>query len=397
LNSKPADRPIKIALLWHSLRGVNLGVGALTISHIFALNAAARAVGRSLEYQVIGPGGPLWYPPQENNYREMIVPTRRKSTLKDEFVPRKAWRPIADCDATLDIGMGDSFSDIYGWRRFNMIANSKAMALLMRKPLILSPQTIGPFKSGYARALALQLTSRCKKIFTRDSPSRELLADMGVTDGVEETVDIAFQLPYTPQARATDGPLRFGLNVSGLLYSGGYTRKNQFGLKADYRSLIDGIINALRARPNVHIILVPHVFNSGGVDDDTDISQELATRFGLELAPKFSSPSDAKSFISGLDILAGSRMHATIAAISSGVAVVPLAYSRKFIGVFRSVDYPLVGELQTESTERLIEMTVNAVNQIPELREAARQSNSIAQRRLARYNEFLVDLLKELP
>jgi hypothetical protein len=76
---------------------------------------------------------------------------------------------------------------------------------------------------------------------------------------------------------------------------------------------------------------------------------------------------------------------------------VPLAYSRKFIGVFRSVDYPLVGELQTESTERLIEMTVNAVNQIPELREAARQSNSIAQRRLARYNEFLVDLLKELP
>ena len=43
---------------------------------------------------------------------------------------------------------------------------------------------------------------------------------------------------------------------------------------------------------------------------------------------------EAKSHISGMDFFIGSRMHACIAAYSSGVPVFPLGYSRKFTGLF---------------------------------------------------------------
>jgi polysaccharide pyruvyl transferase WcaK-like protein len=53
----------------------------------------------------------------------------------------------------------------------------------------------------------------------------------------------------------------------------------------------------------------------------------------------FNGPSEAKSYISGLDFLVAGRMHACIAAFSAGVPVVPVAYSRKFSGLFGMLDY----------------------------------------------------------
>jgi len=62
------------------------------------------------------------------------------------------------------------------------------------------------------------------------------------------------------------------------------------------------------------------------VEDDYRIAQKLAEEFpGTIVAPRFRNSSEAKSYISGLDFFCGSRMHACIAAFSSGVPVVPVA------------------------------------------------------------------------
>ena len=36
--------------------------------------------------------------------------------------------------------------------------------------------------------------------------------------------------------------IMIGLNISGLLFNGGYTHNNMFGLRTDYHELIDSII-----------------------------------------------------------------------------------------------------------------------------------------------------------
>ena len=69
---------------------------------------------------------------------------------------------------------------------------------------------------------------------------------------------------------------------------------------------------------------------------------------------------EAKSYISRMDVLIGSRMHATIASFTSGVPTIPVAYSRKFAGFFGNLDYPVLVDLAEMGTQPAIEATPGA-------------------------------------
>ena len=72
----------------------------------------------------------------------------------------------------------------------------------------------------------------------------------------------------------------------------------------------------------------------------------------IALSPLFLDPVAAKSYISGMDFFMGARMHATIAAFSSGVPVVPMAYSRKFNGLFiDTLSYLHLVDLKVDQAE----------------------------------------------
>jgi colanic acid/amylovoran biosynthesis protein len=90
-------------------------------------------------------------------------------------------------------------------------------------------------------------------------------------------------------------------------------------------------------------------------------------------------------------------MHATIAALSSGVPTIPLAYSPKFRGVFTAVKYPLVSDLASQDIEGVLEDTENALEALPDLRAAAAASNAIAQTQLNRYQEYLTEMMQSMP
>jgi polysaccharide pyruvyl transferase WcaK-like protein len=395
-------RPARIGLLWHSLRSNNLGVGALTLAQMHIVDSAAKAADRSVEYKVIGFGGDS--PPITTTQAAISETIVNSRSIRPGS---QLWREVRGCDLVLDIGGGDSWSDIYGAKRFGWMWALKQVCFLTGRPLIMSPQTVGPFKGRTAARLATQAMSRCRRVFTRDRQSLTLVRELGVTAPAEETVDVAFRLPFDrPEPRA-NGKIRVGFNVSGLLYAGGYTGRNQFGLVDDYSELADGIIEGLLARDDVEPILVPHVLSPEGheaassdhkVDDDWTISQSLVRRYpGLQCAPRFKTAIEAKSYIAGLDLLAGSRMHATIAAVSSGVAVVPLAYSRKFRGVFSSIGYDLVGDCTKQSARELTELTLGAVDRRDDLKAAAERSRSVATSKLAAYQEYLTGELRKLP
>jgi polysaccharide pyruvyl transferase WcaK-like protein len=72
------------------------------------------------------------------------------------------------------------------------------------------------------------------------------------------------------------------------------------------------------------------------------------------VSPFFKSPGEAKTYIAGLDFFLGARMHATIAAFSSGVPVVPMAYSRKFIGVFGTLGYEHVADCKADTADEIM-------------------------------------------
>ena len=328
-------KSVRIGLLWHSDRSGNLGVGALTVGNIALVRAVAADVGVVPVFAILGfaDSGTPYVTGDDIEF----AAARTRSA--GQFA-----RAIGRCDVVLDIGAGDSFTDIYPVKRFAWLVGSKVAAIVRRVPLVLSPQTIGPFHGRTAAkralgSLAVWTMRRARAVTVRDDRSRD--AVRAVAPGVEPvySVDVAFALPWTPAPPHAD--LRIGLNVSGLLWRGGYTGKGEFDLGYDYRALMTGVIEALLARGDSTVELIAHVNGyAASPDDDGSVADELAARYpALVRVPDFASPSAAKSHISGLDVLIGARMHACIAAFSSGVAVVPVSYSRKFEGLFGSLGY----------------------------------------------------------
>ncbi|MDA8174668.1 MAG: polysaccharide pyruvyl transferase family protein [Nitrospiraceae bacterium] len=270
------------------------------------------------------------------------------------------------------ISGGDSFSDIYGMGRLMYVSLPQFLALLMQKELVILPQTIGPFKSRMAKSVAGFILGRAKAIYSRD---REALKEIGLLSQggrlagkLRFSYDLGFVLaPVKPgkfimngnvMLRRADRPV-VGVNISGLLLMGGYTRDNMFGLKSDYRELSNEIIRLIMDK-GACVLLVPHVFGADGESDMTACEKIYA---GLE--PVYGSriaivrgeynPGEIKYVIGQCDFFIGARMHACIAALSQNIPAVSIAYSRKFRGVLQTIGMDaLVADPRTMDKEEIL-------------------------------------------
>jgi len=334
--SRGKSTPVRVGLLWHSADSGNLGVGALTLANMDLVRQAAAMVGVAPEFTIIcmRDSGPSYVSPDQAGI--FTVDTR---TL---LSPSGCLRVIGAQDCILDIGGGDSFAEIYGAKRFMFLWLSKMMAISRRVPLMLSPQTIGPFTRAPYRQLARYALEKAEVVLARDDVSLEALQDLAPRARARLSVDVAFALPYESQEKQRRGPrVRVGVNVSGLLFNDALSGVNRFGLQIDYAELMRRFLADLASDPGVEIHLISHVASAGdGADNDGPVAERLAKEFptAILVAP-FEGPSRAKSYISGMDFLFSGRMHACIAAFSSGVPVVPVAYSRKFSGLFGMLEY----------------------------------------------------------
>lgn len=385
---KKSRRVINVGLLWHSFSSDNLGVGALSQSQIAICQAAARKIDADLKFVVFGTMGARDYYP-----KNIDVTSGGAISLKEILLGRSRFADeVRKCDLVLDIGEGDSFTDIYGFRRFLAEVTSKIVVLRSRIPLILSPQTIGPFNKWYTRRIASSVIARCTHVFARDGLSFDYLKKLGLEANSSQSVDVAFRLPYEePLLRSDGGKIKVGLNVSGLLFSDGVEGNNRFDLTVDYPKVVRELITRFLDNPIVDLILIPHVLSdSTPSDDDRTAIKVLLEEFPrVRVAPNFNDAEEAKSFIAGLDFMTGARMHACIGAISSGVAVVPLAYSRKFNGLFSSLNYNYLADGKAMTTDDAIDAVFQGFQSRNELRAAAKKSSSKAIEILKEYENSL--------
>ncbi|MBW8036011.1 MAG: oligosaccharide flippase family protein, partial [Planctomycetes bacterium] len=255
---------------------------------------------------------------------------------------------IISSQVAADITGGDSFSDIYGRKRLILGILTKWLILLYRKELILLPQTYGPFHSPLASWMAKQILKRSHVIFSRDADSiacvKNILGPLYVEERVRLIPDVAFVLdPKAPDNDGMDAMLEslpenttvVGMNVSGLLYNGGYTRDNMFRLNVDYRKLTRDIIDLLMSDESVVMVFLPHVFPPDHlhVESDRDACLHLIEDMDQEYKDRIYIPpfpcdhAETKYLIGMTDFFIGARMHSCIAAMSQAVPTVGIAYS----------------------------------------------------------------------
>jgi colanic acid/amylovoran biosynthesis protein len=383
-------RELTIGLLWHSMDSANLGVGALTHAQIHLVQQAAHDAG-SIRVRFVLMG---WTRDGASTFDSKAVTLCQVNGKRLLGLDGTLNSLIRECDLVLDIGEGDSFSDLYGWKRLTFLIGTKLLAARGGRSLVLSPQTLGPFKSPLAAWLADLAMRRASLVCARDALSSAYFRSRGLQTRFLEAIDVAFALPFERAGR-DPGALHVGLNVSGLLWSGGYSGKNQFGLTLDYRKTMEALVRYFAALPGVQVTLVPHVVTPDrAAEDDLRASEELAALSpAVEVAGPFDTPMQAKSFISGFDFFVGARMHACIAAFSAGVPCVPMAYSRKFTGLFNTLGYSHVADCTRDDQQAVLLRVKQAFEQRLSLTAQVQQGNAIAATRLDQYRAVLVELL----
>ena len=90
-------------------------------------------------------------------------------------------------------------------------------------------------------------------------------------------------------------------------------------------------------------------------------------------------------------------MHATIASISSGVPVVPIAYSRKVNGLYGNMKYPYYIDARAETTDNKVALDtfIRYLGKTNEMRETIKTSKEIYESRLDEYVNAVKKILSE--
>jgi len=274
---------------------------------------------------------------------------RRKLIAENFWLSR-----MANADLVVSMAGGDSFSDIYGLGRLLYVSLPQFLALVLGKNMVILPQTIGPFNSVLAKIMARTILRRAELVYSRDKEgvvvARELMGLCKTDRRIQFCYDVGFVLDAVrPKSiapgfdnRGVKGKSVIGLNISGLLYMGGYSRNNMFGLKIDYKKFIPELIDLLISKHDSIVMLVPHVFGRDGESDSLacrEIYSFLNERYKERLLSVDDgyNESEIKYIIGLCDFFIGSRMHACIAALSQSVPTVSIAYSSKFIGVMQTI------------------------------------------------------------
>lgn len=253
-----------------------------------------------------------------------------------------AWlrESIAGVDAVISIG-GDNYSLDY--RLPSLLMGVDGYAISIGKPVFLWGASVGPFDAepDFVPVIARHL-SRLSAVGVRETASEHYLKTSLGLRNVFRMSDPAFSL--TPEhvdisqfwpEEGKGGVI--GINVSPLV------ERYRNGGNSLRREVVDFIRRAVE-RYDLSVLLVPHVIphdKSVGNNDYHYMSALLPFIHDLQarvrIMPDNLNAAQSKYVISRCRFFMGARTHATIAALSSGVPTVSIAYSIKAKGINRDL------------------------------------------------------------
>jgi colanic acid/amylovoran biosynthesis protein len=316
---------LRVLVLWADSRSGNFGVRVLAQG---MAELARRAWGEDthVDYQDYGIGDSDVALGTKGILRDV---GRRSGPIKSKF---------RSYDVLLDSGAGDSFSDIYGLKRLSFMVNAHRVASNVRVPVIMGPQTIGPFNTALGKRAAKYSLSKMAAVLVRDNESARYSTGLGYSPDLLAT-DVVFALPEVDEPKSRD----VILNVSGLLWF-----SDKHGSSAAYQNAVRSFVKSMSARGR-RVTLLAHVVNPVSVVDDAAAIYELARMENLDneiVVP--SSVEEIRSCVASAELVIGARMHACLNALSTGTPAIPWAYSRKFAPLLEDIGWNVGVDLRSD-------------------------------------------------
>lgn len=317
---------MRALVLWADDTSTNLGVQALA-------EGTAALVRRAypdaeMSFLSYGRGdAPMKVGDPKALAREMV--TRRRGLL--------TW--LGGFDLVVDTRAGDSFADIYGLQRLFTMSLLAEAVHRAKVPLVMSPQTIGPFGDVRARLIARRSLRTATLVLARDRISADHALELG-RQVDQLTTDVVFAIDAPKRVVTRD----VVLNVSGLLWQPGPHVDH-----AVYRQQVREIYDRLRAAGR-SVTLLAHVLDSDVADNDVPAIREfVSTLYEQPEVVVPTSLADVRTAVASAAVVLGSRMHACLNALSVGTPAIALAYSRKFAPLLADIGWTRTIDLRSDT------------------------------------------------
>lgn len=278
-------------------------------------------------------------------------------------------------DLFIDLS-GESLTDYYGQVSLLKCLYPLALGRLLKRKVVVYGQSIGPFDRTIGRMIARFVLNRVSLIIARDEYSMEFLKKYKITKApVYRTTDPAFILKPASKKRTEEILQIEGFKrteasiVIGVAASRGSFRRSVSGsgnIDETYQHFVGTLaqsLDALIERLNADILLIPHVISVRQDDRDVGrkIYQLLKNRDRVKLIEGEYTTEELKGIIGECNLFIGSRMHANIAALSSHVPTIAIAYSHKMLSLMEGIgltDY--VCNIETITVADLTGKALNA-------------------------------------
>lgn len=304
------------------------------------------------------------------NLQRLPIPMLKRVGWPFPF-PSKVRKSLTETDAILAIG-GDNYSLDY--KIPSLIMGMDGLGMNLQKPVILWGASVGPFEAepDFVPFVRDHL-DRMALIVVRETASEAYLSEKLKLKNVILGADPAFLLNAEPVDLSSFWPEESGDGVLGINISPVIARYRT--TTRDLREdVCDFIVHVLEST-QLSVLFIPHVVpldGVGGNNDDLymqwiyDRLNSHRSRIGIMNATF--NAAQTKYVISQCRFFIGARTHATIAAFSSKVPTISIAYSVKAKGINQdllgSCDYVLEtpsvnsGSLW-ESLEKLMHHEIN--------------------------------------
>lgn len=266
---------------------------------------------------------------------------------------------------------GDVLGEDYGlfpylWRLYYL-----SIGFLLKKPVVIYAEGVGPFYSEIAKLLSRWFFNKCVYLSVRDGLSYGYLKKLGINKKVDVVSDSAFLLNSSNDP-APDykqrGKKLIGLAVSKLVTQYGFKYGNNTDSYRAFLQLMSEVVDWMITNLNATVVLIPHVVQIKRDDFETaqDILGLVKNKRSVEIVNKDLNASQLKSVISNCDLIIASRMHAVIAGLASLIPVIGIAYSHKMHGVLANCGIDTVVDIKhlDWNITAVIDKTLNESSEI---------------------------------
>jgi len=209
------------------------------------------------------------------------------------------------------------------------------MAKFFNRPVIMFPNSIGPFKTYVGRFLSKLALNRCDCLMLRDAISYKIAESLGINSTKILTADTALLLgKKTRLSRKRDTEPLIG--VSPGVYSHGLPADKVNEYIKEHAAALD----MAAEKYDLSIVFLPH-YISGFKFDDLGISkliwQSMENRERATII-QVNDVNEFKSLLEKVDMLISSKMHPAVLGVSSFVPTLCIAYDHKQWGLFNHLD-----------------------------------------------------------